>query len=338
VISVSFMSEPDTRYPMFASTSAMPHIPIPPMPTKWILVSGLRNICPVNALIARTMPLIVALFACGKSKAQCKTDVDELMAFFHAMDHSMPLYWGDDVKLVERPDLPKKTPAEAPVVLVAKTVRMNGVEIAVDTLTERLSASREKIQQNIAMGKVSRSHPPDANEIVLVIDASASWDKVAQVAQAAAAAGFTHPAIAFGLPVTTKPPPRVPVDDKLDELKKMDASGNKATELANLMSKIVKNCKPLQKAFGSVASDEGVDKAQLLIEEMGPALLACNCDVDIPALRNVFYAVANNPHPATVIHLDLTKGGKPIALPAATMWSEAQKQLADGAAVWLSAT
>src|SRR5678815_3702837 len=29
---------------MLASTSARPHMPMPPMPTKWILVSGLRNI------------------------------------------------------------------------------------------------------------------------------------------------------------------------------------------------------------------------------------------------------------------------------------------------------
>src|SRR5690349_11109384 len=29
---------------MLASTSAIPHMPMPPMPTKWILVSCLRNI------------------------------------------------------------------------------------------------------------------------------------------------------------------------------------------------------------------------------------------------------------------------------------------------------
>ncbi len=34
VISVSRGSEPVTRYPRLMSTSAIPHMPMPPMPTK----------------------------------------------------------------------------------------------------------------------------------------------------------------------------------------------------------------------------------------------------------------------------------------------------------------
>src|SRR5678816_1986787 len=42
---------------MLASTSAIPHMPMPPMPTKWILVSCLRNIVyPINAWPADIMP------------------------------------------------------------------------------------------------------------------------------------------------------------------------------------------------------------------------------------------------------------------------------------------
>src|SRR5690242_82800 len=46
---------------MFASTSAMPHIPIPPIPTKWILVSGLRNMASgerldTTSLVRRARP------------------------------------------------------------------------------------------------------------------------------------------------------------------------------------------------------------------------------------------------------------------------------------------
>src|SRR5215510_13426716 len=40
---------------MLARTSAIPHIPIPPMPTKWILVSCLRNI---QSLVSRTRPTV----------------------------------------------------------------------------------------------------------------------------------------------------------------------------------------------------------------------------------------------------------------------------------------
>src|SRR3990172_2555016 len=36
VVSDAFMSEPETRYPRLSRTSAIPLMPIPPMPTKWI--------------------------------------------------------------------------------------------------------------------------------------------------------------------------------------------------------------------------------------------------------------------------------------------------------------
>ena len=273
------------------------------------------------------MPLVAILVGC-KGKAACKADVDELMTFFRAMDHSMPLYFdGDGIKLVERTDLPRHQPSPTAVIVIGKTIRWQGGEVSLDKLGDRLADYRAWVMKSPRRGNPS--------EINLAIDVNAAWGDVVSVADVAFRSGFTHPAFGFGVPVTVKPPPRVAVDDELDKIKKEDAGGNRAVELANLMSDIVKSCKPLKKSFGAVGADEGGDKAQMLIDEMGPALLECNCDVDIPALRNVFFAVANNPHPATVIHVDLAKGGKAIALPAATPWSEAQKQLADGAVVTL---
>jgi len=281
------------------------------------------------------MPFVAILVGC-KGKASCKADVDELMSFLRGMDHSMPLVWDDDFHVVQRPDLPRKEPHTGKVVYVAKTVRMFGAEVPLAELEERLAIEHHKVEEDIKYGHFSRGNPPDPGEVTLVIDAAATWDTVVHVTDAAVAAGFAHPAIAFGVPVTGKPPPRQPVDDKIDEIKNMPDASNKAAALAKLMTGIVKDCKALQRSFGRVSAVEGEDKAQVLIDEMGPALLECNCDVDIPALRNVFFAVANNSHPTTVIHLDLTKGGKQIALPAATPWSEASKQLADSAAVWLA--
>ena len=43
VISLSFRSDPLTPYPRFRRSSAMPLIPIPPIPTKWTLTFLLRN-------------------------------------------------------------------------------------------------------------------------------------------------------------------------------------------------------------------------------------------------------------------------------------------------------
>jgi hypothetical protein len=43
VTSPSFRSDPETLYPRFSSTSAMPDMPTPPMPTKWMATSRFRN-------------------------------------------------------------------------------------------------------------------------------------------------------------------------------------------------------------------------------------------------------------------------------------------------------
>jgi hypothetical protein len=273
------------------------------------------------------MPLIVALFACGKGKAQCKADVDELVAYLRSIDHSGSMYWDSDVTLVPRPDLPKKLPSNnSPVVVIGKTIRINSTEVTADVLLVKLQMWQSRKRQ-------------DPTEVILVIDPNAQWGTVAQVTGVLADGGYTHPAIAFGQETTDKPPPPAPVDDKLAALMKSTADGgNKATELAKLFSKTIKGCKPMEKAFGAVGADDGADKAQILIDATGPAILECNCDLDVPSFRNVFYSVLHNPHPATVIHLDLAKGGKAIALPATAPWSEAQKQLADGASVWFFAT
>src|SRR5690606_29496470 len=44
------ISEPDTSYPRLSSTSAMPHMPTPPMPTKWML--RMRRMRRTSALAA----------------------------------------------------------------------------------------------------------------------------------------------------------------------------------------------------------------------------------------------------------------------------------------------
>ena len=148
------------------------------------------------------------------------------------------------------------------------------------------------------------------------------------------AAGYTKWIAIFTKPSQIAAPARSSVSDQLDKLTHDDNDGNKATALAGLMSGVVKSCAPMKKAFGAVASDEGGDKAAELIEAIGPAVTECNCDLDIPALRSIFFAVAGNLHPLTMVVITLDKTATPIALPPTTPWRDAAPKLSTTAA-WL---
>src|ERR1044071_5075559 len=102
---------------MFASTSAMPHMPMPPMPTKWILVSGLRNIVKIERLDTTVyaprvdMRIIVALAlvaACGKSKQQCQADVADLVDYMRSLNVEDSKIGDSSAHLVVRTDGTKK--------------------------------------------------------------------------------------------------------------------------------------------------------------------------------------------------------------------------------------
>jgi hypothetical protein len=256
------------------------------------------------------------------------------MKFLRTMDHSMSMVFiEDDMHVVMRPDLPKKPARMAPVIVVkVGETDFQGSKVDRAGLVERLTAAHARLAEDIDMGRVPRRDPPDPKEINVVVDVAVPWSRVVEVTEDAAAAGFTRPAFAFGQPSPVAAPPHTWADDKLAELKKSDAS-NRASEVARVMTGIVKDCKALQREFGRVSATENEDKAAVIIEGTGPALIECGCNVDMPAFRTVMWLVAGNPQPTTVLHVDIAKGGKPIALAAATPWSEANKQLAEGAVV-----
>ena len=71
--------------------------------------------------------------------------------------------------------------------------------------------------------------------------------------------------------------------------------------------------------FSAVASDEGGDKAQVIIEGSGEALLDCHCASDVAAFRALMWRIAGNPHPNALLELTIdqsyesTKGEGAIA-------------------------
>jgi hypothetical protein len=279
---------------------------------------------------------VLALVAsCGQNKAACKTEVDDLMTFLRKMDHSPQfVIIPDDVHLVERSDLKVVDGVQAPVVYV----RTNGIEFqgnhfAVVELSHVLEDAASKTQQDITDGKVARNFVWD-HRVYFVIDRDVPWSTVIALASAAEVTHYTKWIALFSKPSPVAAPPRSKVSDELDKLINDPDEGNKAVKLAKISTQIVKSCAPLVKAFGSVAAVDVDDKASALIEAIGPAVTECNCDVDMPALRTVFFSIAGNLHPLTMVVITLDKTATPIALPPTTLWRDAAAKLSTTAA-WL---
>ena len=117
------------------------------------------------------------------------------------------------------------------------------------------------------------------------------------------------------------------MDDKLDAILKAE-SGERASEVAKLASQVVRDCEPLKKEFGSVASVEGQDKGMILASAVKPALIACKCQANIPELRSVMFRILYVPRPLRVIAFDPDASKTPIKLPKTTTWAEASKRFA----------
>ncbi|HEY5925140.1 MAG TPA: hypothetical protein VIV11_25835, partial [Kofleriaceae bacterium] len=101
---------------------------------------------------------------------------------------------------------------------------------------------------------------------------------------------------------------------------------NRATELAQLTSHVIRACESLKKEFGSVASEEGVDKGMVLASAIPEALIECKCQVNIPELRSVMFRILHVPRPARVVRFDPAAPKQVIELPRNATWAEASKR------------
>jgi hypothetical protein len=271
--------------------------------------------------------VLLLLVACGKKQSDCIAEANELSHFLTTMDHDPPILGLDDVKLLARTDLPHTKLVRAPgIVIGPKATTIDGRAVTDDQLAEALDKERRFIESYPRLAKEPR-------RVYLAIDEAAPWQRVVSAVSVAQHAGFVKGAFAFARPASTPPPPRAPIDDDLDRLL-TEEPANRASKLAKLAEQTVKSCDALMREFGSVAATEG-DKADIILHAVGPALVECNCNTDLPAVRSLMWRVAGNPHPVNVLEVDLDPIVKPLELPGATPWREASKHLSiHTAALW----
>ena len=151
-------------------------------------------------------------------------------------------------------------------------------------------------------------------------------DRARGVTDALRDAFYDEPAFVFARPRTTPPPPRSDVDTKLDAVAKSgDVSAN-VMEMARLLKSNVSSCPSLKKLFNSVGGIEG-SKDAIIIQGVGPALIECSCNVDMPGLRSILWRMFTGDQPTSAVQTTLASDGSAIELPGNTPWSEASKRL-----------
>ncbi len=281
--------------------------------------------------------MVIALVACGgkTSGPDCKTQVADLMTFLHAMDHSIPVSYEPSAHLVVRQELPSKDPPDGPVMtLVGGKTFLDGKAFAPTELGAALTAAKQRIDE-----RIERRHLEgrlDSRHVMLAVDENATWGDFVLAIETLTRAGLDKPVLVYGKASRVAAPPRVAIDDQIDAIHQGDPEA--ASALARLATTMASPCPALGKVFGAVASDEGGDKAQVIIDGSGPALLECKCAADVASFRAVMWRIAGNLHPSALLELTIDKTGEPIAFPAATPWREAGKRLGINATIWPSLT
>src|SRR5262249_14688112 len=86
----------------------------------------------------------------------------------------------------------------------------------------------------------------------------------------------------------------------------------------------VDRCPSLEKLFGRVAPVD--DHGRYLIDHIAPALVECNCSLDLPALRSLMWRLLRNPYPTSGLAVHVDAAASPPAPAADMAWREASKR------------
>ena len=265
----------------------------------------------------RTLLALAMLLGCGgKKAADCKLEAEELYTLLKTTPHqASPFYPQQGLTLVFRTDLGVTPIAPGLVVSVMPTVLMFQGMTFGDTaaLVDQVTKSRDN---------APRMRDRTIKQVYLQLDKSTRWSQVVELAKAFEGAGFTI-GFAFETGAKLTPPPRSPIDDKLDALMADKDAANKATKLATMAKDVVDGCPALAKSFSAVSSVEGEDKAEILIERTKEGLIDCNCKIDVPELRSMLWRVmAVEPAVQVVTYSSILRGDNKVATRATATWAE----------------
>jgi hypothetical protein len=249
--------------------------------------------------------ILVLVTACGSKERQCGPDAYELEEYLKKIDKGNAWLPLEGMKLIERTDLDKR--------------------FALHSLAARLrKGSVEQALSEVVMQRGSFNRGVKTDQLALLIDDDVPWQDIVEVARGASGVGVEKIVFVFGAKPAVEPPPRHKIDDDLDRAEK--EPGGRAQRYADIGKSLIDSCIPLSKAFGKVAFSDA-DRETQLIKAVTPALLECDCKIDMMALRSWLYRVLSS---KPVVFMDVAisdASPNKIELPPETPWREAHKKL-----------
>jgi hypothetical protein len=280
----------------------------------------MRAIVVTGAVVAA----LAASAACGggKDPAVCRREAHALGELLSTMDYEMPPFYAGDATLVLRTDVPVTAGRYGPTIVITRDgATLDGMPLGDLVVRRRLEDAHDRRAM-----------------VYVAVDEAAPWSEVQAVVHRLVAADLMHPSFGFARPATpVTRPPRSKIDDELDRLQNGTDSSHKATDLAKMVQEIVKGCPAIIKVFGEVAVESGESKAARIVRAIEPSLVACNCNLDLPAFRSVMFRLLYVEKAQSALEITLDPEATPLVLPPDTPWRDANAKLTPGAHVWIPA-
>jgi hypothetical protein len=270
--------------------------------------------------------LALALLAGGVARSdRCGSDGKELATYLRQLPlQGEPLI---DTKHIVEADGDETTPAPL-VTLGAARLAVDGAEMR--DLTELRDRLRT-LRNNFALLHPGATSPAVIN---LAIDPDTSWSTVVAAVAAIGAENFSQAQL---LSWQKRSPPLIApgpssADEELARARSSSAPDVKATLLATLLQRLLARCGSMQALFGDLAGAEPSQKPLLLLEGLPAALAACQCHVDLPALRaTLFWVLAPSDLERRAVQTPLrytdSASAPSLALAAKLPWRSAAPRL-----------
>jgi hypothetical protein len=251
--------------------------------------------------------LVAAACGKGKSAADCKAETSKLVTDLETLEQAPPIPFDSRLAFASRPDAAKREMPWAPVINISPDKMVVGYhQTNIEGLVEMLAMEMETS---------SRKRPPPGT-VYVAIDKATPWSRIAPIGPPLLAAGYSHLILLFGVPVANAKPSAIDT-----ELAGKDPA-ERATFLAQRMTKTIASCRPMQKVFGSVASVEGDQKTPILFQGIREALPACGCSLNMTELRDELVAAVRTAVSIRVLDVTLAPDGAELAFSAGESWGD----------------
>jgi hypothetical protein len=248
----------------------------------------------------RRLLALAACTACTKEPSPCARQVEMLRGWLGdvALDGPpAPVQHG--IHLVALPDSQRTAPPRAAhLVMHPDELAFEGRLIANGRWTDPAPLAAE-------LKAAAR------DELVVIADASIPWSEIATVAATAERAGVHRLVFVFRFAVHADPPPGSSAGGD-------GALGSAVLEQTQLLDHVLGRC-PAARALSR-------DDVRAFTDQLAPAIAACNCAVELPAVKRLVWTAWGRDNPETVQTtrtVAIASNGTPISLPAATPWDGA---------------